>query len=110
MTNIPPPEVTSEEVEVKQGSAASVSCTAAKFGPEGVSLEWRNIGDITGTYSVTETTSESTTETSVDRSSTSVLSLDKVTSDYLFTCVAQSLGFPGSYAHQEIIHLKTYGE
>ena len=86
-------------MEVQQGSAASITCSVSNFRPSGVTVTW---GDSPG--HVTETTDSSETG-----SFYSVLTLNDVQSDSLYTCLVKSKEFPASEESQTIVSFKIYG-
>ncbi|XP_063691212.1 titin-like [Bolinopsis microptera] len=81
-------------VEVKQGEAASLTCTVTNFLTRCVTVEWKY-----KQVTVIEPT---------DYNEVSVLSLKDVQSDSVYTCVVKSKEFPESEATEETVNLKTY--
>ena len=67
--------------------------------PNGVTVTWTD---------GTETLSAETTSVS-DGVQDSVLSVENVQADSIFTCRVVSNAFPGSESFQDILHLKKYG-
>ena len=86
-------------MEVKQGDTASLTCAVSDIRQTGVTVQWIN-----SSGSVTETVDSST------GANISVLSLEDVQSDSLYTCVAKSKEFPNSESTEKIVILKTYGK
>ena len=91
------PDIFGTGMEVKQGSAASITCSVSNFRPSGVTVTWKDNPGI-----VTKTTDSSGPHDSV-------LTLKDVQSDSLHTCVVKSKEFPASEETQTIVSFKIYG-
>ena len=82
-------------MEVKQGSAASITCSVSNFRQSGVTVTWE---DSPGT--ATETIDS-------NGAHVSVLSLKNVQADSVQTCVVKSVEFPDSES-EYTTRVKTY--
>ena len=93
-------EITKSEVEVKAGSTGSVTCKISNVQQSGVTVTWTD---------GTETRSAETSSVS-DGVQHSVLSVENVLVDFIFTCRVLSNLFSESESSQKTVDLKTYGE
>ena len=92
-------EITKGEVEVKAGSTGSVTCKISNVQLSGVTVTWTD-----GTETLPAETSS--VSNGVQHS---VLSVENVQADSIFTCRVVSNAFPASESFQDILHLKKYG-
>ena len=93
-------EITKNEVEVKAGTTGSVTCKISNVQSSGVTVTWTD---------GTETLSAETSSVS-NGVQHSVLSVENVQADSIFTCRVVSNAFPASESVYEILHLKKYGK
>ena len=93
-------DISKSEVEVKAGSAGSVTCKISNVQQSGVTVTWTDGA---------ETLSAETSSVS-DGVQVSVLSVENVLVDSLFTCHVISNLFSESESSQKTVYLKTYGK
>ena len=83
-------------MEVQQGSSALITCSVIKSHQSGMTVTW-------------EDSPETVTETSDGGSLYSVLTLNNVQSDSLYTCLVKSKEFPESEESSTTVSFKIYG-
>ena len=86
-------------MEVKAGTTGSLTCKISNVQSSGVTVTWTD---------GTETRSAETSSVS-DGVQDSVLTVENVQADSIFTCRVVSNAFPASESFYEILHLKKYG-